>query len=107
MIEQYGLKNIEWEAWVPYQALIDRISEADVCLGIFGSSGKAARVIPITNGRGLKPPPAAIATTMPATRVSAALRVKAYNHLLGECGVSFFAAPRLLRRKTRPAAARS
>jgi len=46
LVAQYSLSNIIWEEWVPYQTLIDRIEQADVCLGIFGSSGKAGRVIP-------------------------------------------------------------
>ena len=46
MIEEFGLGHIEWEEWVPYQTLTDRIAQADICLGIFGSSGKAGRVIP-------------------------------------------------------------
>jgi glycosyltransferase involved in cell wall biosynthesis len=32
--------------WMPPQQLRDKISEADVCLGIFGTSDKAKRVIP-------------------------------------------------------------
>jgi glycosyltransferase involved in cell wall biosynthesis len=31
---------------VPYEYLIDYICKADICLGIFGTSGKATRVIP-------------------------------------------------------------
>lgn len=38
--------NIEWESWVPYHRLRDRIGAADICLGIFGTSDKASRVIP-------------------------------------------------------------
>lgn len=38
--------RIEWVPWVDYEALGDRIAEADLCLGIFGDTGKAARVIP-------------------------------------------------------------
>lgn len=38
--------DIEWIDWVDYDALRDRIADADLCLGIFGDSGKAARVIP-------------------------------------------------------------
>lgn len=37
---------IEWVRWVPYDELRSLIGGADVCLGIFGGSGKAARVIP-------------------------------------------------------------
>ena len=38
--------NLEWVEWVPYAELIDWLHKADVCLGIFGTSDKAARVIP-------------------------------------------------------------
>jgi glycosyltransferase involved in cell wall biosynthesis len=40
------LDRLRWIAWVPYEELAERIREADVCLGIFGASGKASRVIP-------------------------------------------------------------
>jgi len=46
LIEELGLKCIARIPWVPYERLIDHICEVDVCLGIFGDSGKALRVIP-------------------------------------------------------------
>jgi glycosyltransferase involved in cell wall biosynthesis len=38
--------NIRWLRWIPYADLRRSILEADVSLGIFGTSDKAARVIP-------------------------------------------------------------
>ncbi|MBN2105974.1 MAG: glycosyltransferase [Deltaproteobacteria bacterium] len=46
LIARLGVQSIERIAWVAYEALAGYISEADVCLGIFGAGGKAARVIP-------------------------------------------------------------
>lgn len=40
------LDGLQWLEWVPYESLLDYIAQADVCLGIFGTSGKAASVIP-------------------------------------------------------------
>ncbi|MBI1391156.1 MAG: glycosyltransferase [Alphaproteobacteria bacterium] len=40
------LPMLNWERWVPYETLPARIAAADVCLGIFGDSEKAGRVIP-------------------------------------------------------------
>lgn len=38
--------SLKWDAWAPYQELAQRIADADVCLGVFGQSKKAGRVIP-------------------------------------------------------------
>jgi len=44
--ENFHLRNIEWIEWVPYRSLAAHIQRADICLGIFGDTGKAKRVIP-------------------------------------------------------------
>jgi glycosyltransferase involved in cell wall biosynthesis len=45
LVEQ-PLPNLRWDSWVDYAQLHERLAEADVCLGIFGQSEKAASVIP-------------------------------------------------------------
>jgi glycosyltransferase involved in cell wall biosynthesis len=46
MLEQDPLERLEWMPWVEYEELAGWIHRADVCLGIFGATEKAARVIP-------------------------------------------------------------
>lgn len=41
-----GLAGIRFEPWIDYSALPARVGEADVVLGIFGATDKAARVVP-------------------------------------------------------------
>jgi glycosyltransferase involved in cell wall biosynthesis len=38
--------GLSWERWVPYEALGGEVARAAICLGIFGESAKAARVVP-------------------------------------------------------------
>lgn len=46
LIHKLGLKNITRIKWADYKELTDLICCADVCLGIFGATEKAQRVIP-------------------------------------------------------------
>jgi glycosyltransferase involved in cell wall biosynthesis len=46
LLEANPIPNLRWITWVPYRQLRESIATADICLGIFGQSGKAARVIP-------------------------------------------------------------
>jgi glycosyltransferase involved in cell wall biosynthesis len=40
------LSNISFEGWIPLKDIPLKISQADVCLGLFGQTDKAARVVP-------------------------------------------------------------
>jgi glycosyltransferase involved in cell wall biosynthesis len=46
LLKELSPRNLEWVEWVPYEQLAEEIAAADVCLGIFGATEKAARVIP-------------------------------------------------------------
>lgn len=45
-IRKRNLENVQMVDWVPYYKLSEKMSEADLILGIFGDSDKAKRVIP-------------------------------------------------------------
>ena len=40
-----GLTNVHFSNWIPYEELPKQIAQADLCLGIFGSTQKTQRVI--------------------------------------------------------------
>jgi len=46
LLDADPLPRVKWIPWVKYSELSDWLSRAMVCLGIFGDSDKAARVIP-------------------------------------------------------------
>jgi len=46
LAEELKVKNVEFLDFVNEEKLAEKIAEADVCLGIFGSTDKAKRVIP-------------------------------------------------------------
>jgi glycosyltransferase involved in cell wall biosynthesis len=46
LLAEQPLPKLHWDPWVDYAQLHQHIACADVCLGIFGTSGKAASVIP-------------------------------------------------------------
>lgn len=39
-------EGLTWERWVPYENLGAEVGAAAICLGVFGTSAKAARVVP-------------------------------------------------------------
>ena len=41
-----NLDSVTWIPWIKYSQLVNEIHSADICLGIFGTTQKAARVIP-------------------------------------------------------------
>lgn len=43
---QEALSSVQFTDWVEYDQLPERITQADVCLGIFGTTAKTDRVIP-------------------------------------------------------------
>jgi len=45
-VEGYGLRNVEFAGRLPMKELPARIAAADICLGIFGRTEKARRVVP-------------------------------------------------------------
>ncbi|MDP5029819.1 glycosyltransferase [Paraglaciecola sp.] len=46
LIDDEPLPQLNWIPWIEYKNLIKKIHDADICLGIFGKTEKAARVIP-------------------------------------------------------------
>jgi len=46
LAEEKGLTSLAFVDWLPLEGLAEEVRKADICLGIFGTSGKASRVIP-------------------------------------------------------------
>jgi len=46
LVEEMELENIILRDWIPFQELPEVVSRADICLGIFGNTEKALRVVP-------------------------------------------------------------
>jgi glycosyltransferase involved in cell wall biosynthesis len=46
MSKELAVKNVAFDGWIPYEKVPDHVAKASVCLGIFGETAKAKRVIP-------------------------------------------------------------
>jgi glycosyltransferase involved in cell wall biosynthesis len=46
LASKLGLSNVIFEDWLPQRELPNRIASSDICLGIFGRTEKAKRVVP-------------------------------------------------------------
>lgn len=46
LLNENPCANLNWRPWVPYEELRRWIAQSDLCLGVFGNSEKAGRVIP-------------------------------------------------------------
>ena len=63
-----ALDNVQIPGWVPYELVPSYLDRADVCLGIFGTTAKAARVIPGKVYEALSMGKAVITADSPAIR---------------------------------------
>lgn len=45
LVAKYNLKNIKFLGFIRHESLLQIINESDVCLGIFGNTGKESRMI--------------------------------------------------------------
>jgi glycosyltransferase involved in cell wall biosynthesis len=46
LASEFGLSNVQFEGWLPQRELPRRIASSAICLGIFGKTEKARRVVP-------------------------------------------------------------
>jgi glycosyltransferase involved in cell wall biosynthesis len=58
LASKLGLSNVLFEDWLPMNELPNRIASSDICLGIFGRTEKAGRVVPhkIFQAMGMRKP---------------------------------------------------
>ena len=68
LCRRLDVKHITFTDWIPYQQLADKMAQAHLCLGIFGESGKASRVIPNKVFQGLAVGMPVITGDSPASR---------------------------------------
>jgi glycosyltransferase involved in cell wall biosynthesis len=68
LCRRLSVKNIAFTEWIPYERLVEKMAQAHVCLGIFGESAKASRVIPNKVFQGLAVGMPVITGDSPASR---------------------------------------
>jgi glycosyltransferase involved in cell wall biosynthesis len=58
LASELGLSNVQFEGWLAQRELPQRIAASDICLGIFGKTEKARRVVPhkIFQAMGMRKP---------------------------------------------------
>lgn len=64
LASELGLGNVRLEGWLPQSELPERIASSDICLGIFGKTEKAQRVVPhkIFQAMGMRKPVVTVRT---------------------------------------------
>jgi len=60
--------GLTWERWVPYERLGEEVGAAAICLGVFGTSDKASRVVPNKVWQAMAAGRPVVASDLPALR---------------------------------------
>jgi len=84
--ERAGLDRVRFIEWIAHAELVEMIARADVCLGVFGRTDKAARVIPYKAYEALAMRKPLITGDSPAARESLRDGVHALLSPMGEAG---------------------
>jgi len=94
-----ALENVQFKDWAPYEKLAGLIAESMVCLGIFGETDKAHRVIPAKVFAALSYGKAVITANTPGSRE---LLKDGENAILCDAGDAESLASAILRAKNDP-----
>lgn len=98
--EALNLRNVTFIEWASHRELVEMIADADICLGIFGTTQKASRVIPYKAYEALAMRKPLITGDSPAVRE---LLVEGVNTLLSPMGDAEGLARRILQLRDDPA----